>query len=229
MNFGKCCKCGSNKDVVYFHTEEREPYCYECLKEYYKDDMEIIHEDGKELYYWKSEEDDYEPTQEIKEDNVINFANELYYASSHESFWIPCVEECFYCEVCADEMGKKEIMFVVYDEKYKEEYTICPECFTKINGIKKVIFEDAEYSYNRKYSFVYGDDIVVENFESQHYDDVENKIFDYCVNKLNIELVEEEVIKTELTDFWTHTPKFYKVLNRTYSDIDTVISKIGNM
>ena len=222
MNFTKCIRCGSNKDVVYFHTEEREPYCYECLKEYAKkyEDMQIIVEDGKELYYWKDEEVEEDFAEEIKVDNIVKFINEYYDKNDYKGNYVPSVEECHYCEVCADELNRIDMMFIVYDEKYNEERTICPECFAKLNGIKKVIFKDAKYIYDKTYSLVYEDDTIVEDFHAQQDNEVMQKIFDYCVNNLNIELVEEPMIQTDLTGFWANTPKFYKPVNRTYNNIE---------
>lgn len=221
MNFAKCSRCGSNKDVVYSHTEDIEACCYECLKDYAKkyEGMEIIEEDGKELYYWKDNEVDEDFAEEIKVDNIVEFINEYYDKNSYKGNYVPSIEECHYCEVCGYELNRRDIMFVVYDEKCNEEYTICSECFAKLNGMKKVIFKDAESIYDKRYSLVYENDVVVEDYQEQQDKRVIQKIFDYCVNNLDIELVEEPMIQTKLTSFWSNTPKFYKPVNCTYNNI----------
>lgn len=125
----------------------------------------ICVEDGKELYYWKDEETEEDFAEEIKVDNIVKFINEYYDKNDYKGNYVPSVEECHYCEVCADELDRRDMMFIVYDEKY---------------------------IYDKTYSLVYEDDTIVE----------------------------EPMIQTDLTGFWVNTPKFYKLVNRTYNNIE---------
>lgn len=139
MNFGKCCECGSNKDVVHLHTDDGLYLCYECLKKWAEkyEDMEIkVDGEGKELYCWEEQvEDEEEDADVIEEDNVIEFINNYYYCNDCKiDDWVSCVEECSYCEICADEFCRDDFMLVV--EVDGEEKTICKKCFAKISGIE---------------------------------------------------------------------------------------------
>lgn len=177
MNFSKCCKCESNKDVVYFHSDEIEVMCYECLKDYVKDyeGIEIKEDDiGKKLYC----------LDDIVEENVVKFINKVNDIYSNNT----AVAELYFCELCADESNK--IMFIVVDTNEEEELTICPKCFAKLNEIDEELEEET----------------ILE-----------------CCSDLDIELVEEPMIQTELTSFWTRPPKYYKVVNRTYNNIESEI------
>ena len=220
MDYSKCSKCGSSKDVVFFREGlDVYPACIECIKKYATEEYGMYQETDENGVIWYCSDDfkeDYEEV--IREQNLFDFfcAYNVYVEEPTEQ---QCnIDEIFYCEDCGEGLYKptKDYIFIV-DESKGKKVSLCPECMaTTVGGIEKVKIETIKENgkYTTYYDFIYNGDVIISHFDWVNYHkETIDILVDYCKNEIGIEF---EPIETEITE--SSNPcimlKCYKVTNR---------------
>ena len=185
-DYSKCSKCGSVKDIncIWYDDGEYFSICYDCLIELLKrdTDLKIEEVDGETIF--TSNLFDVE----VREKDLTSYMSMI---NSFDNFVDVGVDDV----LCFDCNGSAKKMFIIYDEKEKEDVTICPTCLAKRLGLdvildketmRDVVFHNGKIVSNGK---------TVKCFEDwlRYNDDIIN----YCIDNLGLKV---EQLPIEYTD-----------------------------
>lgn len=192
-DYSKCAKCGSVKDInCIWYDGEYFSICYDCLVELLKKetDLQIEEVDGETIFVSSMCED-----LEVREKDLTSYMGMI---NSFDNYFGDIGIDDTLCWDCN---GSAKKMFIIYDEKEKEDVTICPTCLAERVGLKAIWFDDNRQKERMTgYDVFHNDKLIATERDITCFEDwlrYNDDIINYCINNLGLKV---EQLPIEYTD-----------------------------